>query len=51
MGRYPTYLSRDVPYTSSFYVDKLYSLWEATFVENGVLHDLGTHLWNLDASY
>ena len=51
MGRYTIFLSRDVPYISSLYVDKLYSLWEATFVENGVLHVFGTHLENFDASH
>ena len=51
MGRYTTCLSRDVSYISSLYVDKLYSLWETTFVKNGVLHVFGTHLGNFDASY
>jgi len=49
MGRYTTCLSRDVPYISSLYVDKLYGLWEATFVENGILPVLGTHLGKFDA--
>lgn len=51
MGRYTTCLSRDVPYAGGLYVDKLYGFWEATFVENGVLHVFGTHLGNFDASH
>lgn len=46
MRRYTTCFSRDA---SSLYVDKLYSLWEATFVKNCVLHDFGIHLRKLDA--